>query len=217
MAETISQAHLRLMLNAAVDRIRLHHTRLSQLDAAVGDGDHGTTLLRSMEAVATAVAASADCSLQEMLSRVAWAILSCDGGSTGPLLGSFFMGMSDAVAGKQELDGPALAVAFEAGVAKMRKQSRAQQGDKTMMDALLPALATLRSAGPDSDPKTILRQAAEAAAAGAEDTKNMRAKFGRARSLGDRVIGHLDPGAVSISLILQGFSEGAQEGLSRTL
>jgi dihydroxyacetone kinase len=76
-----------------------------------------------------------------------------------------------------------------------------------MMDAFLPALASLKAADPGSNPKAALQQAAEAAAKGAEATKQMRAKFGRARNLGDRVLGHPDPGAVSISLIIRGFSE----------
>jgi phosphoenolpyruvate---glycerone phosphotransferase subunit DhaL len=133
--------------------------------------------------------------------------MSCDGGSTGPLLGSFFLGMSDGAAGRSELDGAGLAAVFEAGIAKMQKQSRAQLGDKTMLDAFLPALAALKAADPARGIQTALQQAATAAAQGAEATKTMRARFGRARNLGDRVIGHLDPGAVSVSLLFKGFSE----------
>jgi dihydroxyacetone kinase-like protein len=80
-------------------------------------------------------------------------------------------------------------------------------GDKTMMDAFLPALDAMRAAAPSGDIRDVLQQAAAAAAAGAEATKGFRAKFGRARNLGDRVIGHADPGAVSASLILKGCSE----------
>ena len=97
---------------------------------------------------------------------------------------------------------------FEAGIAKLQKQSRAQIGDKTMMDAFLPALAALKSADSARGIKAALAQAAAAAAHGAEATRNMHAKFGRARNLGDRVLGHPDPGAVSVSLIFKGFSEG---------
>jgi len=97
---------------------------------------------------------------------------------------------------------------IENGVAKMQKQSRAKVGDKTMMDAFIPALEALKNAAPGISPKAALEQAAAAAAQGAEATKNMRAKFGRARNLGDRVIGHPDPGAVSVSLIFKGFTLG---------
>ena len=117
------------------------------------------------------------------------------------------MGMSDGAAGRAELDCQGVVSVFEVGIAKLQRQSRAQVGDKTMMDAFLPALAALKAAPPDSSIKTALAQAAQAATQGAEATKPLRAKFGRARNLGDRVIGHPDPGAVSISLIFQGFSE----------
>jgi len=209
MTQCLSYAQVGRMLKAAADQIRAHHERLSQLDAAVGDGDHGTTILRAMEAVEKAVAEHTPGDLKSLFSAVAWAVMACDGGSTGPLLGSFFQGFGDGAAGKQELDAVALAAAFEAGVLRMQKQSRAQVGDKTMMDAFLPALAALKAADPGLGPKAALETAAAAAAAGADATCAMRAKFGRARNLGDRVIGHPDPGAVSVSLILKGFGEGA--------
>jgi dihydroxyacetone kinase-like protein len=96
---------------------------------------------------------------------------------------------------------------FAGGIHKLAKQSRAVVGDKTMMDAFLPALDALQAAASSGSIRTALQAAAEAAAAGAEATKGFRAKFGRARNLGDRVIGHVDPGAVSASLIFKGCSE----------
>jgi phosphoenolpyruvate---glycerone phosphotransferase subunit DhaL len=196
------------MLNAATDQIRQNHEMLSKLDSAVGDGDHGTTILRTMEAVSKTVSENPASDLKTLFSAIAWAVMSCDGGSTGPLLGSFFMGLSDGAAGHSELDYAALGSVFEAGIARLQKQSRAEVGDKTMMDAFLPALKALKSAGGALGIKGALAQAAEAAANGAEATRNMKAKFGRARNLGDRVLGHADPGAVSVSLIFKGFSEG---------
>ena len=206
MAEVYSFEQVGRMLCSAVEIIRQNHERLSQLDSAIGDGDHGSTILRAMEAVEKTVSEQKEPDLKKLFSAAGWAVMSCDGGSTGPLLGSFFMGMGDGAAGKNELDLPALVALFESGINKMHKQSRAQQGDKTMMDAFLPALAALKAADPAKGIKEALSRAAEAAAAGAEATKNMRAKFGRARNLGDRVIGHPDPGAVSVSLLFKGFS-----------
>ena len=208
MADTIGYSQICGMLKAAVAEIRQNHEMLSRLDSAVGDGDHGTTILRAMETVAKTVAESATEDLKILFSKIAWAVMACDGGSTGPLLGSFFLGLSDGAAGKTALDVPALAAVFAVGVAKMQKQSRAQIGDKTMMDAFLPAVAALHAADPNAGVKPALAQAAAAAAQGAEATKTMRAKFGRARNLGDRVLGHADPGAVSVSLLFKGFSEG---------
>ncbi len=211
MPDTLTSPQFCRMLNAAVEQIRAHHEMLSRLDSAVGDGDHGTTILRAMEAVAKTTSENAAADLKTLFAAVAWAVMSCDGGSTGPLLGSFFLGMSNAVAGKRELAFAEVVAMFEAGIAGMHKQSRAQIGDKTMMDAFLPAAAALKSADPSRGVKAALQQAAEASAAGAEATTTMRAKYGRARNLGDRVLGHADPGAVSVSLLFKGFSEGACE------
>jgi dihydroxyacetone kinase-like protein len=208
MPETIGYKEVCGLLNAAAGQIRKNHEMLSQLDSAVGDGDHGTTILRAMEAVSKTVSENPVSDLKTLFSAIGWAVMSCDGGSTGPLLGSFFMGMSDGAAGRVELDCTGVASVFEAGIAKLQRQSRAQVGDKTMMDAFLPALAALKSADGARGIKAALEEAAGAAARGAEATRNMKARFGRARNLGDRVLGHADPGAVSVSLIFKGFSEG---------
>lgn len=207
MLETIAYPQVCQMLQSVVRQIRANHEMLSRLDSAVGDGDHGTTILRTMEAVAKAISNNTGTDIKELLAKVAWDVMDCDGGSTGPLLGSFFMGMSDAVAGKTELDCAAVVAMFEGGINKVAKQSRAVVGDKTMMDAFLPALGALQAADPSGSIRMVLHQAAEAAAMGAEATKPWRAKFGRARNLGERVIGHIDPGAVSVSLIFKGCSE----------
>jgi len=207
MPETLSYQNFCRMCQSAVGRIRANHELLSRLDAAVGDGDHGTTILRAMEAMAKTVTENSGTDLKELLAKIGWDIMGCDGGSTGPLLGSFFTGMSDAVADTTELDCAAVVAMFDGGVQKVAKQSRARIGDKTMMDAFLPALDAMHAAAPSGSIRTVLQQAAQAAATGAEATKGLRAKFGRARNLGDRVIGHIDPGAVSVSLIFNGFSE----------
>jgi len=196
MTDSLTPSRVRQMLEAAHACIALHHEYLSRLDAAVGGS----------------AAEHTGAGLQAMLSAVAWAVMGCDGGSAGPLLGSWFQGMSDAVAGRLELDASAAVSMVEAGVAAMQKQSRAQIGDKTMMDALLPALAALRAVDPAAGLGTAFDQAAAAAARGAEATAAMRAKFGRARHLGDRTLGHPDPGAVSISLIFEGFREALSPG-----
>jgi len=127
------------------------------------------------------------------------------------LLGSFFLGMSEAAAGSETLDGPGLAAAFEAGLAKLRAQTPAQVGDKTMVDALVPAIEALRQAADaGAEPSALLAQAADAAQRGAERTRELQARFGRARNLGPRTIGHVDPGATSIALFFAGFRDGAQ-------
>ena len=154
-------------------------------------------------------AATSDTSknIGELLNKVGWDVMCVDGGSAPPLLGSFFTGMGDGATGKAELDVPALAAALQAGVTAMREHSKAQIGDKTMMDALLPAVAACGG----NTPSEALRASAEAATRGAAATKEMVAKFGRARNLGDRTKGHQDPGATSVSLIFQAFANAVNE------
>jgi dihydroxyacetone kinase-like protein len=208
MSEILDLKHAARMLNAAVAQIRQHHEMLSRLDSVIGDGDHGATMLRVGEAITRIVAENTTKDFKQFMASIAWAVMSCDGGATGPLLGAFFSGMSGPVTGKSTLDFTETIHMFEAGIAKLHQQSRAQMGDKTMMDAWLPALAALKAADPAKGLHAAFHQAALAAAQGAEATKTMRAKFGRARHLGERTLGHPDPGAISISLLFEGFTQG---------
>jgi len=209
MAETIGYDQLVQMLSAAVEKIRSNHQQLSKLDSATGDGDHGTAMSRAVDAVAKAIDGDLPKALKPLLSNVAWGVMSIDGGSTGPLFGSLFLGMSEGTGENETLDAAALAAMFEAGLAKVQKQSKARVGDKTMMDALIPAVEALRKASDAGNTVgETLRRAAEAARQGAEATAAMQAKFGRAKNLGDRTVGHVDPGAASTAYLFEGFREG---------
>ncbi len=208
MPETIGYDDVAGMLRGAAARIRENHEHLSKLDSATGDGDHGVAMLRAADAIEKAVG-EGDGKVGSLLSAVGWGVMSIDGGSTGPLFGSLLMGMSDAVGDADALDCDAVAAMLEAGLAKVRKQTKAQVGDKTMIDALAPAIDAFRAAADaQEDVAAALAKAAEAAAKGAAATVDMQAKFGRARNLGERTIGHVDPGATSVSLIFQGFCDG---------
>ena len=197
------------MLTGAIAKVRDGSDYLSQLDSAGGDGDHGITMRRAMGEIEKTLAANQEASLRDLLSHVGWTLLGIDGGATGPLLGSFFMGVAEEVGERQRLDVAGLAGAFEAGVAQVRKQSKAQIGDKTMIDALLPAVEALRGGvNAGQDVEQSLLEAAEAAGRGADATKNFVAKFGKARFSGERTLGHPDPGATSMAMIFAGFCEG---------
>lgn len=207
MSQTIFADDLIAMLRGASAKIREHVDQLTRLDSATGDGDHGTAMLRAMDAVEQSIQMHADAGPKEVFAKAGWAVMSAAGGSTGPLLGSFFLGMGAGLDDTNQLDAPALAAVLRRGIQQMHKHSKAQIGDRTMMDALLPAAAALNEAAPDTSPAALLKLAAAAAAQGAEATQGMPAKFGRARNLGERVFGHADPGATSMALILAGFSE----------
>lgn len=200
--ETVGYDDVVRMIRAAAAKIHANEKLLSSLDAATGDGDHGTTICKVMDAAVAAASEQAG-SISEMLDRVGWEVMCVDGGSAPPLLGSFFTGMAQGATD----GGLDLAAAFQGGVKAMREHSQAQIGDKTMMDAVLPAMAACSG----DSPSAALRAAADAATRGAEATKNMTAKFGRARNLGDRTIGHQDPGATSVAFMFQGFAEAINE------
>ncbi len=208
MADQLGLTQIKDMFAAAAAKIRDSHQELSKLDSATGDGDHGTAMLKAMDAMEKSILESQETELQAVLFSLGWAVMGVDGGSTGPLFGSLFMGMSEGVEGLSELDASGLAAMFQAGLAKVGQQTKAQVGDKTLMDALIPAVEVLKKAvGKGNSLAQILTDAALAARKGAEYTKECQAKFGRARNLGARTIGHQDPGATSMALIFEGFAE----------
>jgi dihydroxyacetone kinase-like protein len=209
MSQELSYAELAGALASGARRVEENHELLSRLDSATGDGDHGVTMRRTAAAMLESIRACASGSIAELLEQLGWSVMSIDGGSTSPLWGSFFMGMGEAAAGQASLSAAALAGAFEAGLAKLRAQTPAKPGDKTLLDALVPAVEALRQAADaGASPPEAVAQAAEAAQRGAEATRELQARCGRARNLGARTIGHVDPGATSMALLLAGLSDG---------
>jgi len=199
------------MLRGAAAEVRANHTTLSKLDSVGGDGDHGTTMLRCMEAIEKAVVEAGDTGLVVLLDKAGWAVMGVDGGATGPLFGSFFIGMAQAASPHGTLDAPALAAMFEQGLAAVRRRTKAQPGDKPMIDALEPAVeAAKRAAEAGATPLDVLDAAAKAAETGALATRAMQARFGRAKNIGQKSIGAEDPGAASVAYLFKGFYEGAK-------
>jgi phosphoenolpyruvate---glycerone phosphotransferase subunit DhaL len=206
--EAIGLDDLARMIQAAADVIRANERLLSSLDAATGDGDHGTTICRVMDVAAAASRGDAGGSPHRLLDKIGWEVMCVDGGSTSPLLGSFFTGMSEGTGDAPRLGTAAVAAMFQAGLTRLRSQTKAQPGDKTLLDALVPAVDALQAAAASGHGvAAALRAAAAAADRGAQATKDMIAKFGRAKNLGQRTLGHVDPGATSIALLFQGFAD----------
>jgi len=199
------------MLRRAAVLVRESRDELSRLDSFGGDGDHGTTMSRAVDRMEKALAESSESGIRTMLHDVGWAVMGVDGGATGPLFGSLFMAMSEAAGDAVAFDARSLAALFEAGLTGVQKRTRARVGDKTMIDALEPAVRALRAAADGgADVDAALRQGAAAAAEGARSTVDLAARFGRAKNLGAKSRGSGDPGATSVSLIFQGFSEGVE-------
>ncbi len=177
---------------------------LTDLDSAIGDADHGANMDRGFNAVLAKLPSVEDKDIGTILKTAGMTLVSTVGGAGGPLYGTFFMRAGMAVDGKAELTPAELAAAFDAGLAGVQQRGKATPGEKTMLDSLTPACAAFHEAldGGD-DLKVSLDAAAAAAEQGMKDTIPMLATKGRASYLGERSIGHQDPGATSSYMLVQ--------------
>jgi dihydroxyacetone kinase-like protein len=207
---------LRQMLLAALEIITSNVEELNRLDAATGDGDHGTAILTAMKAAVNS-SQKDEIHLAKILETIGWDIMSSASGSTSTLTGSFFIGMSNA-AKSDELDMSETIEMFKSGLANVRTSTKAAVGDKTLMDALIPAIETM-----DTHKKSnkslaeIFQLAYNAAQKGADSTKDLLAKFGRAKNIGERSRGNLDAGAISIALIYKAYANTIQKNSAEIL
>ena len=213
MTDRIGKAEFANMFAQAAACIRSEHQRLTELDSVGGDGDHGTTMLRVAEQMDDRKDASRAERLTSFLKAVGWRVLDVDGGASSGLFGSFFAGMGEVELPEDSMDCHDFAQALHTGLDAVSRQSKARLGDKTMMDALTPAVeAVSAAAGAGKTIAEALDDAATAAKLGAESTMDMVARYGRARSLGERTRGYADAGATSAALIFKGFRNGFVEG-----
>lgn len=198
-------------ISRAAAAVSAEKNRLTELDRAIGDGDHGTNLSRGLTAVLAALDAEAPDTPRAALTKVGMTLISSVGGASGPLYGTFFRRMGRALGDETSVDPARLAEAFQAGLDGVTKLGGAQRGDKTMVDAIAPAIEALRSAAADGAPATrAIGDAAQAAEAGALETIPWRARKGRASYLGERSEGHEDPGAASSALLWRTLAQTAQ-------
>jgi dihydroxyacetone kinase-like protein len=210
MADQLACADLARLLAGGANRVKENQDLLTQLDSATGDGDHGLTMRRTADAMLQSLGDPELKTVGPLLESLAWNVMSVDGGSASPLLGSFFLGMAEAAGTRETWDATGLAALWTAGLEKLGSQTPAKVGDKTMLDALVPAVDAFRQAAQGgSSCREAFAAAAQSAAQGAESTKALQARFGRARNLGPRTIGHVDPGATSIALLWAGFRDAA--------
>ena len=213
MTDRIGKHEFSRMMRAAASLIREQQPLLSQLDCVAGDGDHGTTMLRIMERLEAEFKEDTAADLKKCFCDAGWNVMACDGGASSSLLGAFFLGVGDATqAGISSWNCGEFAATFEIGLLALQSQTKAQPGDKTMMDALVPAVqALVTEAKTGNKISDALPAAARAASEGASATEKMVARYGRARLVGDKTKGHRDPGAVSVALIFQGFAQAMTE------
>jgi dihydroxyacetone kinase-like protein len=194
-------------MRAAAAAIDAHAEHLTALDSAIGDGDHGVNMKRGMQAVLGAMEGAGDEPPGRLLVTAGKTLVSSVGGASGPLWGTALRRAGRAVGDATVLDGPALATALEAAVAGVVELGAAEPGDKTMVDALGPAVRALREGVDAGRPLgEVIDAAAGAAEAGARSTVPMQARKGRASYLGERSVGHEDPGAASTTLMIRALS-----------
>ena len=199
MSDNLDTAGATAMLRAVAQAIIGQTDVLTDADLARGDGDHGVGMRRGFEATLEALQAAPD-TIDGAFKAAGTAIMSQTGGAAGAIFGTLFRSGSKAFAGRDTMDGPSFAAFLETGLDAVLKRGGVVEGQKTIIDALAPAARAARGAGDGL--ADVTAAAAQGALDGVEATKAMIATTGKARSLGERSIGHPDPGAISVSLIL---------------
>ena len=192
----------RSWIKAAARLISENAGMLTQLDTAIGDGDHGENMMRGFTAVEKKLDAAPPSDLPTLFKTVGMTLLSNVGGAAGPLYGGFFLELAKSSAGKQQLGKEEVGQILASGLVDIQRRGKAQLGDKTMVDALSPAMEAYRASG-NGDLASATLLASERAKTAAEATVPLLARKGRASYLGERSIGHQDPGATSTWLLLK--------------
>ncbi len=199
---SISAERVRNILLEMASVIDQHKQELTDLDAAIGDGDHGHNMARGFEAAKAKLASGQDA--EALLKATAMALISNVGGASGPLYGTLFLKGSSAMKGKAEVTLGDLAMFLKTGIEGVQMRGKATYGEKTMLDVLIPVQQSIQA---DADAavsgSVALQKAAVLARECAQKTKDMQATKGRASYLGERSIGHIDPGAMSSCLLIE--------------
>ena len=190
------------------EAVTANAAELTRLDAAIGDADHGSNMDRGLRAVRERVLTQDGFDLSTTFKQTGMTLIGTVGGAGGPLYGTIFLRMGQVADGKEGLTIEEVADALTGGLEGVQLRGKAQPGDKTMVDALGPAVDALRAAvAARSEARAALLAAAEAAEKGAEETIPMQARKGRASYLGERSIGHQDPGATSTALLVRALAD----------
>ena len=208
MTQSLDGAALHTLMEGVCRHIVANADVLSEADRAIGDGDHGIGMRRGFESALEALNTQNPQTPEQVMKTMGTAIMAKTGGAAGAVFGTLFRSGAKALEGKAHLDAAGFAAFLEAALDGVVKRGGVVQGQKTMVDALAPAAAAVKAVASGSLGQA-LDAAATAAQQGVESTKAMVATTGKARSLGERSLGFVDPGAVSISLIFNAMRDGA--------
>ena len=216
MRQTISLAQFYRWLDLYAQQIEEHEEYLTELDAAIGDADHGINMQRGMSQVRLRIDSSDQPPIESVgtfLRTIAMTLISSVGGAAGPLYGAFFLRAASTANNGDEIDLSHLAVMFRSGLDGVKQRGKAEVNDKTMIDVLEPSVIALEAAvDAELEPQEALANALQAAQAGLKHTIELEAQKGRASYLGPRSIGHQDPGATSSYYLI----EAAAQSLGAT-
>jgi phosphoenolpyruvate---glycerone phosphotransferase subunit DhaL len=203
MDEAVGTAALDRWVRSFAVLVAENKDLLTDLDAAIGDGDHGTNMDRGMQAVVAALDDTPPVTASALLNKVGMTLVSTVGGASGPLFGTFFLRVGASLGDTAEISLAQLAAALRAGLEGIVARGKAEAGDKTIYDALAPAVHALDSAVSEGvDKADALKLALVAAESGRDATTPMLARKGRASYLGERSVGHQDPGATTVALLM---------------
>ncbi len=205
---TVSLDRLVSWLSRFTVLVTENRSYLTELDSAIGDADHGSNMARGMAAVMEKTAAAPSTAVDELFKLVGMTLVTSVGGASGPLYGTFFLRFGTTAGAVAELDSDGLAAALRAGLGGVVARGKAELGDKTMFDAMSPAIDAFDAElAAGADLAASAAGAAAAAAVGRDATEPLVARKGRASYLGDRSAGHLDPGATSTAYLFQALAE----------
>jgi dihydroxyacetone kinase-like protein len=208
MAGNVTTAVLEQWMRTFADLVADNRDHLTELDAAIGDADHGSNMDRGMKAAVAALDESPPTTTGGLFSTVGSTLISTVGGASGPLFGTLFLRMAGSFGPAETVAADDIAAAFRAGLGGVVDRGKAVPGDKTMYDALAPAVKALEVAlGGHATLAAALKSARDAAATGRDATTPMLARKGRASYLGERSVGHQDPGAATVALLLEAATE----------
>jgi len=208
----VNKKDVLVFIKAFKEKMKEHRQYLTDLDQAIGDGDHGINMDRGMKAVGEKLPAVEDKNIDDILKAVGMTLVSTVGGASGPLYGTAFMRAGMKMKGKETLEAADISEMFEAAIGGIISRGKATTGEKTMLDAIVPAKEAYNKAIAEGKSITeALTISEQAAWDGVEYTKTIIATKGRASYLGERSIGHQDPGATSISYLIQAGKEAAEQ------
>ncbi len=213
MMQTIVVDQLQAALIAAGKLIVKNEPLLTEIDSIIGDGDHGTGMETGFSALQEVLSANQYEDIYSLMRDAGITLVKTMGGASGVIFGTLLIAGHDCVRGLREMDADGLIAYFDAGAVSIAKRGRTSPGDKTMLDALLPAIDAMRQMRTKTADIGLLFQAAyEGALQGVEATKAMLPRKGRSKNFREKALGLPDPGAVSVSLILKGMSESVNSG-----